>query len=93
LGTFTASDDGKEQPEQAILLVEKTHFPEESLPDLSTCLLKLQSLGQNDIYTWLHGWLVQNPATPDVKMTLIRPATATVRSGPPGHEILSTDSS
>jgi Scavenger mRNA decapping enzyme (DcpS) N-terminal len=79
LGTFPRSDD--QNPEQAILLAEKTHFIESSLPDLSTSFLKLQSLGQNDIYTWLHGWFAENSSIPDVKMTLIRPATATVRFG------------
>lgn len=120
LGHFTTTaTDGTESVEQAILLVEKTHFSETfyecltspteraipngddserspkqakvSSQDVvnatrlpgSRVFSALSDLGQNDIYTWLLGWLCRpqlgrmTESDADVKMTLIRPATQT----------------
>ena len=90
LGEFTTTNsDGTESFEQAILIVEKTHFSERfyehlSIPANSSVIFDvLSDLGQNDIYTWLVAWTGRpqnNPVTDcdaDVKITLIRPATQT----------------
>ncbi|EST07722.1 Scavenger mRNA decapping enzyme DcpS/DCS2 [Kalmanozyma brasiliensis GHG001] len=88
LGEFRiAADDGTSNTEQAILIVEKTHFSEsfyEQLEGPSNAIFStLSDLGQNDIYTWILAWFQRpDPAQatttdPDVKITLIRPATQT----------------
>lgn len=99
--------------EQAILILEKTHFSEQLLKRFDSQLNQvwvddernskqirlsnerklhekvhkravfaaLSDLGQNDVYTWLLGWLNKTSDASitgneaDVKMTLIRPAT------------------
>ncbi|KDN52049.1 HIT-like protein [Tilletiaria anomala UBC 951] len=118
LGHFSAIIDGKDSKEQAIVLVEKTHFEQRFYAGLGNAELKdavetgapeeratkvaktvdspkgaaavstlsfhrnafalerTQSLGQNDIYTWLLGWTASESTSPaDIKITLIRPAS------------------
>ncbi len=127
LGHFPARAEGEEE-EQAVLLLEKTHFEPSFYSQLgqssssgissaessrsskeprtangaqdassaatvtsqengssssgSSTFFKLSSLGQNDIYHWLLGWTAAAEGSPaDVKLSLIRPATAAVSHG------------
>lgn len=86
LGEFrTTANDGTSTAEQAILILEKTHFSETFYDRLegpsSSIFSTLKNLGQNDIYTWILAWfqrsdLNQVPSNDaDIKITLIRPAT------------------
>ncbi|KAE8223817.1 hypothetical protein CF319_g3208 [Tilletia indica] len=77
--------------DQVILNIEKTHFSNDFYTSIGSgpadshdeAFSKLENLGQNDIYTWILGWLTTPTESSDgavsraadVKMTLIRPAT------------------
>lgn len=72
------SYDGQETA--ALLLMEKTHFSPQFLDTIETGLShafsRIESIGQNDIYTWVFGWQAASKnEQADVKMTLICPAT------------------
>lgn len=92
LGSFPSNEGGREQ---AILILEKTHFQdafyetigqETSCSSSSSHFAHLESLGQNDIYTWLMAWIKpqdsldsssssSSTSMADMKITLIRPCT------------------
>ncbi|WFD19062.1 5'-(N(7)-methyl 5'-triphosphoguanosine)-[mRNA] diphosphatase [Malassezia caprae] len=60
--------------------MEKTHFSPQFLATietgLSNALSRMESIGQNDIYTWVFGWqTVAEDEQAHMKMTLICPAT------------------
>ena len=73
----------------ALVLLEKTHFSPSfyrnlgaSALDQGSSLESIKSLGSNDVYSWILGWMPSNTdsiATEEqdahVKVTLIRPAT------------------
>lgn len=73
--------------EQAIVLLEKTHFSPDFFSTLGEQPLRLTQLGQNDIYSWFLAWSsdergndkgVQQQVAPkdaDMKINIIRPAT------------------
>lgn len=64
---------GKIDSEHAIIIAEKTAF--DSSAHFLTTVKDLKLLGHNDIYHWFLG--SQTSAHPDVKFTLIYPATET----------------
>lgn len=94
LGQFPNGDSGSEQ---AIVIMEKTHFSNSFYENLSTnpndtgntdeisSLAAFKSLGSNDVYHWVLGWMASpktassdvNDSSVDahVKLTIIRPAT------------------
>ncbi|PWN31767.1 scavenger mRNA decapping enzyme [Meira miltonrushii] len=83
LGNFPTGEAGSEQ---AIVIMEKTHFSNSFYENLSTdadkssSLSNFKSLGSNDVYHWVLGWMATpNTASSDVdahvKLTIIRPAT------------------
>ncbi|KAG0365053.1 HIT-like domain-containing protein [Gamsiella multidivaricata] len=60
----------------AILLIEKTHFAAQSSEsDITRRITELLSTGSNDIYFWSNAILSANASDPDLKMTVIYPAT------------------
>lgn len=76
LGTCT--HDGEEKA--ALLLMEKTHFSPQFIATiemgLSHALSRMESIGQNDIYTWVFGWqAAAKDEQAQMKMTLICPAS------------------
>ncbi|CAD6884692.1 unnamed protein product [Tilletia laevis] len=92
------STDAGTDREQVILNIEKTHFSNDfyaaiggdaspsTADSKDEAFARLSSLGQNDVYTWLVGWLrppsdsadgTASDRGADVKMTLIRPVTET----------------
>ncbi|KAF8934807.1 HIT-like domain-containing protein [Dissophora ornata] len=76
LGTLPSpTDPGLVQP--AILLIEKTHFATQSSEsDVTHRISDLLPTGSNDIYFWWNAILVAGQAhDPDLKMTVIYPAT------------------
>ena len=80
LGTLPSpTDKGLVQP--AILLIEKTHFATQSSEsDVTRRISDLLSTGSNDIYFWWNAILAAGQAhDPDLKMTVISPATEAVR--------------
>lgn len=72
LGTCTTND----VLERALLLLEKTHYTPTFLSSLrlSTTFPRRETIGRNDIYTWMFGWDRDGHDAP-TKMTLICPAT------------------
>ena len=60
----------------AVLLVEQLPLSEEQFRDLAANLSNTVSNGQNDIYSWLTANF-QDTNLPNIKMTLIHPATDT----------------
>ncbi|KAF9102074.1 hypothetical protein BGX29_004963 [Mortierella sp. GBA35] len=75
-GTTTATtDDIKVQP--VILLIEKTHFATQTAEsDITRRISELLSTGSNDIYHWWNAIISGGQAQdPDLKMTVISPAT------------------
>lgn len=82
LGTLptdaTAEATGSTQ--QAILLIEKTHFAAQSAEsDITHRISELFSTGSNDIYHWWNAALTSGQTNdPDLKMSVIFPATETV---------------
>ena len=72
LGTCTTND----VPKRALLLLEKTHYTPTFLSSLrlSTTFPRRETIGRNDIYTWMFGWDRDGHDAP-TKMTLICPAT------------------
>ncbi|KAF9212196.1 hypothetical protein CPC16_002218 [Podila verticillata] len=81
LGTLptdaTAEATGSTQ--QAILLIEKTHFAAQSAEsDITHRISELFSTGSNDIYHWWNAVLTSGQTNdPDLKMSVIFPATET----------------
>ncbi|GES99499.1 HIT-like domain-containing protein [Rhizophagus clarus] len=81
--TKTANILGKlksssEEPKDAILLLEKSHFGNQELPILSKeRILQWIATDNNDIYHWYNGLLTKDEKFPDFKVTLIWPATET----------------
>lgn len=87
LGYFGLADGGKEA---AVLILEKTHFSNSFYLNIGNgngggSLSSCASLGANDVYKWLLGWMPDvlsngkggkaGDVDAHVKMTLIRPAT------------------
>lgn len=66
-----------DRKERALLLMEKTHYTPAMLDALrhgvSSAFARLETIGQNDIYTWKFGW--DTGVDAPTKMTLICPAT------------------
>ncbi|ORX87625.1 scavenger mRNA decapping enzyme [Basidiobolus meristosporus CBS 931.73] len=74
LGKIT--DETTQKEEQGILLVEKLPFQASEIPDFVSSRLKDPKLFfNNDVYHWYKSNLDNCEAYPDVKMTLIYPAT------------------
>lgn len=83
LGYFETQRSGKEA---AVLLAEKTHFSPTFYQNVGATgqdasLEHCSSLGSNDVYNWIIGWMPNDPLKADkseqdahVKLTLIRPA-------------------
>lgn len=68
-----------EDPKDAILLLEKSHFGSQELPILSKeRILQWIATDNNDIYHWYNGLLSKDEKFPDFNVTLIWPATETV---------------
>ncbi|KAF9582619.1 hypothetical protein BGW38_010967, partial [Lunasporangiospora selenospora] len=65
--------------QQAILLIEKTHFASQSTErNIAKRITELIPTGNNDIYHWWNALLASGEASdPDLKMTIIFPATET----------------
>lgn len=81
LGTLPSpTDPALVQP--AVLLVEKTHFATQSTEsDVTRRVSELLSTGSNDIYSWWNATLSAGLAhDPDLKMSMIYPATEAVRA-------------
>lgn len=80
LGTLPI-EDGSTEVQSAILLIEKTHFATQSLEsNITHRISELISTGSNDIYFWWNAILAPgNAQDPDLKMTVIYPATEAVR--------------
>jgi len=81
LGTLPAdatTEAGSTQ--QAILLIEKTHFAAQSTEsDITHRISELFSTGSNDIYHWWNAALTSGQTNdPDLKMSVIYPATEAV---------------
>ncbi|KAK9718390.1 hypothetical protein K7432_005563 [Basidiobolus ranarum] len=74
LGSIADEKTGKE--EQSILLVEKLHFHASEIPVLVSSRLQSPKLTfNNDIYHWYKSNIKNDESIPDIKMTLIYPAT------------------
>ncbi|KAG8217963.1 HIT-like domain-containing protein [Butyriboletus roseoflavus] len=68
------STDGIRLP--AILRIERTAFSSTFTDHLSTGIVtSTKRIGDTDIYSWWHGWLARKDDIPDVKITVIFPAT------------------
>ncbi|KAF9353180.1 hypothetical protein BGX26_009033 [Mortierella sp. AD094] len=76
LGTLPKESDSTET-QDAILLIEKTHFATQSSEsDITRRISELISTGSNDIYFWWNAVLSPGKAQdPDLKMSVIFPAT------------------
>jgi hypothetical protein len=82
----TVNGGGGETSKQAIMIINKTHFTnqQELLETINSPeqIQKITTIGANDVYLWSLGWL--NPArlsldqTPDLKISMIFPATQVV---------------
>ncbi|EIW80742.1 HIT-like protein [Coniophora puteana RWD-64-598 SS2] len=71
----------------AVLRIEKTAFPADFAESLSVsptkvedgaeggALSALKVIEKNDIYSWYRGWLAHRESAPDIKLSLIFPAT------------------
>ncbi|KIK26397.1 hypothetical protein PISMIDRAFT_676236 [Pisolithus microcarpus 441] len=60
----------------AILRLERTPFPLTLPQEFSSGVLEqAKSLGNTDIYTWMNGWLKRRDDLPDLKISVICPAT------------------
>jgi m7GpppX diphosphatase len=85
----SSSSNHSNTREAAVVILEKTHFSDSFYQNLgkgdkTSSLEKYSSLGSNDVYNWILGWM---PTTTDddgetgakadahVKLTLIRPAS------------------
>lgn len=103
LGYFQSQDADKEA---AILLVEKTHFSSNFYQNIGASgqeasLEHFSSLGSNDVYNWILGWMPNNSVfykkdkleqDAHVKLTLIRPATeAHIAKYSEQHKIMVTE--
>ncbi|CAJ0901095.1 11536_t:CDS:2 [Entrophospora sp. SA101] len=77
----SSSDDPTLQKHHAILLVEKSHFDNKELSNFTSQRINDWMLkDKNDIYHWYDGLLNKDEKLPDINMTLIWPATETVKS-------------
>lgn len=75
LGT-TEEFEGKVVP--AIILLTKTPLTgNTSASELVQSINKVESLGSNDVYKWLMGWVTNKGTNADYKVTIIAPATET----------------
>jgi len=91
LGTLPSADDASiasNDRQDAILLIEKTHFAAQSATsDITHRMAELLSTGCNDIYFWWNAILSSGLAQdPDLKMTVIFPATETVKTQTPERQ-------
>jgi m7GpppX diphosphatase len=77
----TTTDDKNKEVQSVILLIEKTHFATQSAEsDITRRISELLSTGSNDIYHWWNAIILEGKAhDPDLKMTVISPATEAVR--------------
>ena len=84
-GQFPSSD-GSSTHEEAIVLLEKTHFSQDLFSTLGDRPPKLTQLGHNDIYSWFLAWssrperdesagVTEGQGDADMKINIIRPAT------------------
>ncbi|KAH7345783.1 scavenger mRNA decapping enzyme [Rhizoctonia solani] len=73
LGTLPERDqEGKRIP--AIVQVTKTPISSKEITSIRGVFGKLETIGQNDIYHWVLGWL-GDKRSPDVKITIVENAT------------------
>ncbi|KAG0282612.1 hypothetical protein BGZ96_000309 [Linnemannia gamsii] len=73
----TTTDEKTKEVQPVILLIEKTHFATQSMEsDITRRITELLSTGSNDIYHWWNAIILEGKAhDPDLKMTVISPAT------------------
>ncbi|KAF9970170.1 hypothetical protein BGZ73_007210 [Actinomortierella ambigua] len=63
-------------PESAILIVERSAFPVQTADGhVAKRIATLATLGKNDIYSWWTAILAQSQLEPDLKISVIHPAT------------------
>ncbi|TFY51808.1 hypothetical protein EVJ58_g10369 [Rhodofomes roseus] len=75
LGSFPAADGASERS-PAIVRIEKAALPvDQPAALLESAIADVRLIENNDIYTWLLGWLAPSTARPDVKINIICPAT------------------
>ncbi|CAE6495449.1 unnamed protein product [Rhizoctonia solani] len=72
LGTLPEGDRDGRRP--TIVQVTKTPITAEAISSIQGVFGKLETIGQNDIYHWVLGWLGENRG-PDVKITIVENAT------------------
>ncbi|KAG0323861.1 hypothetical protein BGZ99_002432 [Dissophora globulifera] len=77
LGTLPSPTDAVAAHQPAILIIEKTHFTSQSSDsNITRRISNLDSTGSNDIYFWWNAILATGQLSdPDLKMTVIYPAT------------------
>ncbi|KDQ60309.1 hypothetical protein JAAARDRAFT_67869 [Jaapia argillacea MUCL 33604] len=75
LGSFDAEDKEGSEPTLSILRIEKTPLSAGDADRLVPSLANVRFIENNDIYTWLFGWLEASSEKPDVKINIISPAT------------------
>ncbi|KAJ1302195.1 hypothetical protein OPQ81_001021 [Rhizoctonia solani] len=73
LGTLPERDQGDKRI-PTILQVTKTPITAEEITSIQGVFGKLETIGQNDIYHWVLGWLGER-RSPDVKITIVENAT------------------
>ncbi|PKI84651.1 5'-(N(7)-methyl 5'-triphosphoguanosine)-[mRNA] diphosphatase [Malassezia vespertilionis] len=75
--------NGQNEKVPAVLLMEKAHYSREFIDLLqqgpTAAFLRLESIGQNDVYHWVFGWTNEDTKSDaNSKMTLICPAAPEV---------------
>ncbi|KAF8552583.1 scavenger mRNA decapping enzyme [Imleria badia] len=76
LPTNSSSDSADIVRRPAILRIERTAFSSTFTDHLSTGIVtSTKRIGDTDIYSWCHAWLARKDDIPDVKITVIFPAT------------------
>lgn len=76
LGSFPSQVSSSETRLPAIVRIEKTALPSQ-WPDVlvSSLVRDVQVMENNNIYTWLLGWLETSLDRPDLKINIVCPAT------------------
>lgn len=78
----TTTVEKTKEVQHVILLIEKTHFATQSTEsNITRRITELLPTGSNDIYHWWNAIISEGKAhDPDLKMTVISPATEAVRT-------------
>lgn len=78
--TTATTEEKSPEVQSVILIIEKTHFATQSSEsDITRRISELLSTGSNDIYHWWNAIILEGKAhDPDLKMTVISPATEAV---------------